>query len=212
MFSLSVSEPTSVHSLPDTTFRLITRPSLDRYHAFDLCLLHASAASGPLAIITPNEHVADLLNRCAGLPVQIVELNEANELRFFTPGDKNTVQAQQFRTVLWVEPPSAHIDTALERICERLMADGKLLVLAHGRVSSIRQSVERGGFRIETRQGLHAPASYFWGAVGLLLAQFKRDDLADRCHFKMRASYVVEGWQASLAPLVLLVAERSDAS
>lgn len=70
--------------------------------------------------------------------------------------------------------------------------------------------LRRAGFVCERLYGFHGPLSALWGYASRWMAQLGRGDWADRCHFQMRAGYIVRGWQSLLAPVVVVVAKRGQ--
>jgi hypothetical protein len=70
------------------------------------------------------------------------------------------------------------------------------------------QALRQAQYQVIAAYGFHGPISIAWGVLGQWLARLRRDDLADRCHFAMRLTYVVQGWRACLAPVSVIVARR----
>jgi hypothetical protein len=70
--------------------------------------------------------------------------------------------------------------------------------------------LRRAGFVLEGLYGFHGPESILWGYTSRWMARLGRGDWADRCHSRMRAGYVVSGWQSLLAPVVLAEAKRDQ--
>jgi len=117
----------------------------------------------------------------------------------------------------------------LRRIAEGLAPGGRLCVVASDWMASrlpewqgqehpalrpaglLRSAtwLRGAGFHILEEYGFHGPAAILWGWLGQALARAGRAALADRCHFRMRAAYVVQGAQVRLSPVGALVARRA---
>jgi hypothetical protein len=133
----------------------------------------------------------------------------------------------QTESVVWAEPERESGEQVLKHIHQMLLPRGHLHVIASGwlarflpewqrnedrpgeRLVGLRQTTKwlrQSGFTIEARYGFHGPVSILWGYAFRMMERLGRGDLADRCLFKMRAEYVVSGWQAFWVPVGLAVA------
>jgi len=132
---------------------------------------------------------------------------------------------------IWAEPEKGDGEAALGHIRPTLQPGGRLWVVTSGQLcrflpewqrakdrpardpARLRQVIRwlrGGGFTVEALYGFHGPASILWGYVFRLMERLGRGDLADRCHFAMRARYVVSGWQAFWCPVGVAVAARKE--
>jgi hypothetical protein len=130
---------------------------------------------------------------------------------------------------IWAEPEWNNREQVLKQIARMLHAEGHLYVIASGwlarflpewqrngnrpgqRPVGLRRTIgwlQEGGFTIRGWHGFHGPQSILWGYASRWMEQLGRGDLADRCLFRMRATYVVQGWQAFLVPVSLAWAQR----
>jgi hypothetical protein len=128
---------------------------------------------------------------------------------------------------VWAEPERESGEQILTHIHRMLLPGRHLYVIASGwlarflpewqrnedrpgeRLVGLRQTTKwlrQSGFTIEARYGFHGPVSILWGYAFRMMERLGRGDLADRCLFKMRAEYVVSGWQAFWVPVGLAVA------
>jgi len=133
------------------------------------------------------------------------------------------------KTALWAEPEMEDGQQVLEHIAQVLLPGGKLYVIASGWLARFlpewkqvdRRPSERpaalwptvkwlrqAGFKVKALWGFHGPWSILCGFASRWLAHLGRSDWADRCHFHMRAQYIVRGPQALLAPVGVAVARR----
>lgn len=129
---------------------------------------------------------------------------------------------------IWAEPEWIGGAQALCNIRETLLPGAKLYVIcsgwlarflpewqqSHNRPSEhpigLRQAISwlrHSDFAMEALYGFHGPQSIFWGYASRWMESLGRGNLADRCLFQMRATYVVHGWQAFLAPVGLACAQ-----
>lgn len=129
---------------------------------------------------------------------------------------------------IWAEPERIGGVQALCDLREMLLPGAKLYVISsgwlarflpewrqkHGRPSEHPVGLRRviswlrhSDFAIEALYGFHGPWSIFWGYASRWIERLGRGDLADRCLFQMRATYVVRGGQAFLAPVGLACAQ-----
>jgi hypothetical protein len=69
-------------------------------------------------------------------------------------------------------------------------------------------ALRQSRYQVVGMYGFHGPLSIAWGVLGQLMARIRRNDLADRCHFAMRLTYMVQGWQARLAPVSVISARQ----
>nr|MBC7245834.1 hypothetical protein [Chloroflexota bacterium] len=130
---------------------------------------------------------------------------------------------------IWAEPELADDRQVPERVRQALLPGGKLCVIFSSRLArflpewqgngerpdkhplglqQVMQWLRHGDFAIEVLYGFHGPRSILWGYAFRLMERLGRGDLADRCLHRMRAGYVVSGWQALWAPVGVAVARR----
>ncbi len=133
------------------------------------------------------------------------------------------------RSVVWAEPERESGQKDLAKLGRMLPLRSDLYVIASNWLSRFlpewanvddhpaqcrtgflhtRAWLQRAGFVLERLYGFHGPQSILCGYASRWMAQLGRYDWADRCHFRMRAGYVVTGWESLLAPVVLAVARR----
>lgn len=133
-------------------------------------------------------------------------------------------------TAIWAEPERGDGGPTLKHIRQTLQPAGRLWVITSGLLSHFlpewrraedrpardpagwRQalrSLRQSGFAIQAQYGFHGPISVFWGLLAKRLGQLGREDLADRCYFKMRERLVVAGWQARWSMLSLVIAQQN---
>lgn len=141
---------------------------------------------------------------------------------------KSVSLSHQGKVAVWAEPEQGVGARVVKGIGQMLLPGGQLYVIVSGWLARFLpewkqadwQPVERraglwlttrrlrqAGFRVEGLWGFHCPVSILWGYARHLMARLGRDDLAARCHFKMRAEYVVSGWQTFLSPVGVVVAK-----
>jgi hypothetical protein len=137
----------------------------------------------------------------------------------------------QTKAIVWAEPERTSGEQALRHIHRMLLPGGHLYVIASGwlarflpewrrnddrpgeRPVGLRRTIKwlrQGRFTVEGLYGFHGPESILWGYAFRLMERLGRGGLADRCHFKMRAGYVVGGWQALWTPVGMMVARRQQ--
>jgi hypothetical protein len=68
--------------------------------------------------------------------------------------------------------------------------------------------LREGGYTVQAICGFHGPNSILWEYAGRLFERLGRPDIADRMHFRMRATYACEGRQAHFAPISVVVGKR----
>ena len=133
------------------------------------------------------------------------------------------------KAAVWATPDGKSAQQVLDRIGPMLPPGGKLYVIAAGwlarflpewkaddglrseRRLGLRRTtgwLRQAGFIIEAQYGFHGPSSTLWGLAARLMARLGRVGWSDRCHFRMRAEYVVGGWQAIWTPVSVSVARR----
>ena len=147
--------------------------------------------------------------------------------------DASMFAAESARAIIWAEPEQASGAQALRNLQHLLGQDGFLYTIvsqpqarllpewrgdhqlpATGPAGLWRTIgwLRQQGWAIVQMYGFHGPASIMWEGTGRLMARIGCADLADRCHFKMRDTYMVGGAQVALAPIVVLAATRLFAS
>ena len=183
------------------------RELLKRLHGLDVSLL-------PLGRWYSS---AEDKGRLLGPEVELADVEDLHRLQ------------RQVEAAVWAEPERTTAEESLGCIRQALVPVGRLYVISSGwlrrflpewkragcRPSEFPagwcrtvQSLRREGFEIEALFGFHGPASALWGLASQLLTCVHRHDLTDRCHFRMRATYVVSGWQALLAPVGVAAARK----
>jgi hypothetical protein len=134
-----------------------------------------------------------------------------------------------FSVALWAEPDREDSERVLKHLGRMLRPGGHLYVVASGRLARFlpewRRDQDRpgerragllptlrllpaAGFTAEAVFGFHGPMSILWSYASRIVERLGRGDCADRCHFKMRAEYVVRGWQAAWTPVSVAVTRR----
>lgn len=134
-----------------------------------------------------------------------------------------------FSVAVWAEPDRKGGERILKHIYGIVRPGGSLYVVASGRLARFlpewRRDNDRpgehpagllptlrllrgGGFTTKAIYGFHGPLSILWGYASRMMERLDRGNWADRCHFKMRAEYVVSGWQAIWTPVSVAVARR----
>lgn len=132
---------------------------------------------------------------------------------------------------LWAEPEKGGGEATLGYIRQTLQPARRLWVITSGRLSrlipewrraedqpvrdpaGLQQALRwlrQNGFTLQALYGFHGWVSIFWGLLAKRWGQLGRGDLADRCYFQMRETFVVTGWQARWAVLSLIVAQRGS--
>lgn len=135
----------------------------------------------------------------------------------------------QAGAVVWAEPEMQDAERFAGEISRALQPGARLCVVASGWLARYlperqrlvdrpaghpaglrrtRYWLRRAGLTIEAAYGFHGPMSMLLGYASGLAGRLRRPDLADRCHFGMRAHFSVSGWQAFWAPVGVLVAAR----
>lgn len=130
---------------------------------------------------------------------------------------------------VWAEPELDRGQHLLRHIGQLLRADAKLYVVVSNWLAAVlpewqeegcrpakrpaglrrmRTWLRREGFALVELVGFHGPRSILWGYASRWMERLGRGDWADRCHFKMRAEYVVSGWQAICTPVSVAVSGR----
>lgn len=199
----------------------ITRPGLEYQHAFDYCAVEAHRQGGPVIVAASSTFYArQLLGRIAACDPLLTGADGA---------DARRLAAGSARAVVWAEPERASGVQALWNLQRLIDPDGRLYVIvsqplarrlpewrgdsqpAAGPAGLWRTIgwLRRQGWAITQLYGFHSPISMVWEGAGRLIARAGRADLADRCHFKMRDTYVAGRVQAALAPVAVLAAVRS---
>ncbi len=141
----------------------------------------------------------------------------------------------QTRAIIWAEPDLHFPVAVLGKIRRLLLPGGRLYVVVSGGLAGAlpewqeadrQRPVEgrpapnpagllwtlkhlrRSGFTIESVYGFHSPRSIFWSLAQRIFSFWGRDDVADRCHFRMRADYVVQGVAALWTPVAVVWAKK----
>jgi hypothetical protein len=143
-----------------------------------------------------------------------------------------TTAGTAVHSAIWIEPDFAD-ERVLRRMRMTLMPGGTLYLVVSGYLARLRRGVaqDRGwpiqrpagwrrtmrwlreaGFTVTSLYGFQGAESLTWACAARLAEHLGRDDLADRCHFRMRAEYVVTGRLASVATVAMIVARRRSAS
>jgi hypothetical protein len=177
------------------------RPSLDFQHAYDYCAGNVQ----PSSVLLLAEH-----------PVHAYELGR--RLSDYRINDFQ--KTSSVNTVIWVTPQTAH---ALDQICDVLLPSGELFVMTANPLArrlpewkgacslsslAVIRSLRKQHFTIRRVQGFHSVTSILWGYLALGFRKLGRYALADRCWYAMRASFAVNGWQAHLAPVIVIRAVK----
>lgn len=206
-----------------------TRPSLEYQHAFDFCAVQAHRAQGPVALLASSPFYArELLPRLRGCDVALVPLGDWDAETAGLAVSAGDVQAA---AIVWAGPERGDDDAVLERIERALLSEGCLCIVAAGWLARILPEWQREtdrpghrpaglrriagrlksrGFVVESDRGFHGPESILWGYASRLMRALGRADLADRCHFRMRARYAVGGGQARWAPVQVIVMRKGS--
>lgn len=204
-----------------------TRPSLEYQHAFDFCAVEAHRTEGHVALLASSPFYArEMLRRLRGSEASLIPVGGWDASAAGAAVADPSVQA---KAAVWAGPEQQDGEQVLEQVDQVLVPEGCLYIVTSGwlarflpewqrdadrpgeRPASPQHTagwLRRGGFVVESAQGFHGPESTLWGYTSRLMAALGRGDLADRCYFQMRARYVVSGWQARLAPVVVLVARK----
>src|SRR4051794_27594918 len=203
-------------------FAPIARPGLEYQHAFDYCAVEAHRYGGPVIVAAGSTfYASQLLGRVETCDPLLIRADGA---------DAVSLAAGSAPVVVWAEPEQATGAQALRNLQPLLGQDGCLYVIVSqplarslpewrgDRLSpatgpaGLRRTIgwlRQQGWSIVQMYGFHGPASVMWEAAGRLMARIGRADLADRCHFKMRDTYIAGGAQVALAPVAVLAATRS---
>jgi hypothetical protein len=206
-------------------FAQITRPGLEYQHAFDYCAVEAHRQRGPVIVAASSAfYASQLLGRVEACDPLLIGADGA---------DASTLAAESVRAIVWAEPEQATGAQALRHLQRSLGRDGCLYVIVSQPLARLlpewrgdsrppatspagmRRTIgwlRQQGWAIAQLYGFHGPASIVWEGAGRLMARAGRADLADRCHFKMRDTYIVGGAQVALAPVAVLAATRSRAA
>jgi hypothetical protein len=133
------------------------------------------------------------------------------------------------QSIIWAEPEQESLERTAQEIVQALAPGAPLYVIvsgwlarflpewraasrlpASGRAGWWRTlyGLRQAGLATEALYGFQTPLSLLWGYSSRALEGLGRADWADRCHFRMRAHYVVRGWTALLAPVGVFVAKK----
>ena len=203
-------------------FVQIARPGLEYQHAFDYCAVEAQRQGGLVIVAAGNTfYASQLLGRVESCDPLLTRADGANA---------DSLAAGSARVIVWAEPEQASGAQALRNLQRLLGRDGCLYVIVSQPLArllpewrgdrrppaagsaGLRRTIgwlRQQGWSIVQMYGFHGPSSIVWEWVGRLMARVGRADLADRCHFKMRDTYIVGGAQVALAPVAVLAATRS---
>jgi len=203
-------------------FAQVTRPGLEYQHAFDYCAVEAHSFGGPVIVAAGSTfYASELLGRVEACDPLLTGADGV---------EASTLAAGSARVIVWAEPEQTTGVQALQNLQRLLGRDGCLYVIVsqplarllpewHGdsqppatSPAGLRRTIgwlRQQGWSIMQLYGFHSPASIVWEATGRLMDRAGRADLADRCHFKMRDTYIVGGAQVALAPVAVLAATRS---
>ncbi len=206
-----------------------TRPSLEYQHAFDLCAVEVHRTEGPVALFASSPfYTREMLHRLRGCNVTLVPLGDWDAAGIDLAVPAQDVQAG---AVVWAGPEHGNGEQMLERIDRALLPGGRLCIVASGwlarflpewqrdadrpgqRPAGLRRIagwLRRSGLVVESVRGFHGLESTLWGYASRLASAIGRPDLADRCHFQMRATYAVSGWQARWTPVQVVVAHKGS--
>jgi hypothetical protein len=141
--------------------------------------------------------------------------------------DLERLPASSLAGVVWAEPERGSGPEVLAYIGRMLTPAGRLYVVTSNALrrclpewqgeawrpaghpagcSATLRWLRSSGWQVEQRYGFHGPRSALLGLAARGAAALGRHDWFDRCHAAMCIHYVVCGWQASLAPVALLMA------
>lgn len=208
--------------------------SLEYQYAFDLCAARAYAAAGSVALVASSAfYSAEIGRRMTGCTL-VPTSPAAGPVDGLASLNGDRIQSiplagwnREAGTVVWAEPEPEGSDAVLGAIGRNLSAGGSLYAVSSSGLARAlpewKQDAAPGGrrplgprrtlallraatFVIEEMYGFHGPASVAWSYLSRAAAGIGRADLADRCHFQMRATYVVSGWLSLLAPVCVIVA------
>jgi len=187
-----------------------------RFHAREML---GRLEANETAIVPVGQWAASAVNEMTQL--------YANEKLEEAPGVN--LATGQAMSILWAEPGYHTNDETMALIVQTLVPNGCLLVISSGWLSRflpdplgetrqkrgglvdqyrIRQMLHRKGFDISSTYGFHGLFSSVWGFAYRLMSSLHRPDLADRCHFQMRAKFISRGWLSWLAPVRVTLATR----
>jgi hypothetical protein len=213
----------------------VSRPSLPYMYAFDLCAVEAQREHKPTALLASSAFFAyEMVKRLAAVEITLV-IAPDDEAAYVSRVAWDELErspvlvptldeiAGTFSTVIWAQP---HLGT-LDRVSSILAGAGTLFLIIPGwsarflpeagitetdGFASSRRAIERrlrqGGFVVDAIYGFHGLTSITWGYVARVLAYSGRNDLADRCRFKMRSTFCVQDWQALFASVKLVITRR----
>ncbi len=165
-------------------------PLLDHWHVFDLAAMLAAQSGGTVKI-------------AARSPLYTRELRRRVEN-----------QTGHAHTLIWAEPDA----DSLPSLTSALEDYSRVIAIGGGRLSglllreppmhwkSVSDRLASAGFEVEARYGFHGPSSLFWAVAVRLMQALQRDDLADRCLYRMRSVYATP--QTVLTALNVIVMRR----
>lgn len=208
----------------------LMRPSLPYMYAFDLCALEAGRRGEPVVILASNAFFAyELAKRLEGVETTLVIApDDATSYADRAAWDEMKTApalvhalddlAGAAPVIIWAQP---HPDT-LGRVIRALADGGALVLIVPGRLGRflpearstqtrgqpIARHLWRAGLRIDARYGFHGISSIAWSYAGRALAQAGRHNLADRCRFRMRNAFCIQGWQARFTSVSLVISRK----
>ncbi len=152
-------------------------PLLDHWHVFDLAAMLAAKFA------TKHDGIVTVV---AQSPLYARELNR--RLR-------DVQQPGRTHTLIWAGPEPDELPT----VTAALEDYTHVIVIGGGRLSrllrepstgwrSVLRRLSDAGFEVEARYGFHGPHSLLWAAAVRLMQALHRDDLADRCLYRMRSA------------------------
>lgn len=194
--------------------------SLAYQHACDICAATAHQAGGLIALAASSPfYLQELLPRLAH--DKVIPVPNSSALLEPLPA--------QVSVALWAEPQDSDHAQVFHALHHLLLPGGRLAVICSNPLARAlpewqhqdnHPAVQPLGvlrtvrflwqhhWNITAWYGLQSLSSIAWGYLFKLVYALRRDDLADRCHFQMRAVYVTRGWQALLSPVGLLFATK----
>lgn len=190
-------------------------PALEYHLALDMCATATYAAAGRLGVLAYSPfYQRELAPRLHQHPMPVIFA-------------ETTAPLHDCTSIIWAEPElptAAALLAHLPHHCDLWIITSNPLArripdwhtatppasAPCGSVGTLRL-VRHAGYTTHC-YGMHGIASIAAGEIGRLLARLHRDDLADRWAARMRAAYLVQGWQARLAPVAVLHACPPEAN
>ncbi len=182
-------------------------PTLEYHLALDMCATATYTSAGRLGVLTHSTfYQRELAPRLCKHPAPVLFADTAAPLHNCT-------------SIIWAEPEQPTAASLLAQMpprCELWLITANPLArrlpewhtatppaTAPCGSAMLLRLVRHAGYTTHC-YGMHSIASIAYGEVGRLLARLHRHDLADRWAARMRAAYLVQGWQAHLAPVAVL--------